>query len=268
MARGGMYDQLGGGFARYSVDVSWTVPHFEKMLYDNALLLRVYAHWWRATGSPLARRVVTETADWMLRELRTADGGFASALDADSEGREGAFYAWTPADARARPRARRRRLGGGGARASPRAGTFEHGTSVLQLPRDPGADEAERFADVRARLLAAREQRPRPGRDDKVVSGWNGLAVAALAEAGALLDRPDWVEAASATAHLLVDGTCATPRPRTRPGLRRRDRDDGARRRRRRPARAHVARRRRGRLGRRAGGLRATSPRGCSRWGR
>src|SRR5690606_10699944 len=105
MARGGIYDQLGGGFARYAVDATWTVPHFEKMLYDNALLLRVYTHLWRATGSALAGRVARETADFMLRELRTAEGGFASALDADSEdaaGRhaEGAYYVWTPAQLR------------------------------------------------------------------------------------------------------------------------------------------------------------------------
>jgi uncharacterized protein YyaL (SSP411 family) len=173
------------------------------MLYDNALLLRVYLHWWRATGSPLARRVVTETAGWMLRELRTHDGGFASALDADSEGREGAFYAWTPAELE-------RVLGAEDAAWAARmfvvtsAGTFEHGASVLQLPEDPPDADADRLADVRARLLAARERRPRPGRDDKVVSGWNGLAVAALAEAGALLDRPDWVEAATSAARLLV----------------------------------------------------------------
>src|SRR5215213_2882805 len=204
MARGGIYDQLAGGFARYSVDAGWVVPHFEKMLYDNALLLRVYAHWWRATGAPLAHRVVTETAGWMLRELRTEAGGFASALDADSEGREGAFYVWTPAELDDV-------LGADdGAWAAEvftvtDAGTFEHGSSVLQLLDDPPPGDAERFADVRARLLAARETRPRPGRDDKVVSGWNGLAVAALAEAGALLDRPDWVDAAVAAASLLTE---------------------------------------------------------------
>ncbi|NNH06669.1 thioredoxin domain-containing protein, partial [Cellulomonas fimi] len=202
MARGGMYDQLGGGFARYSVDATWTVPHFEKMLYDNALLLRVYAHWWRATASPLARRVVTQTADWMLRELRTGQGGFASALDADTGGVEGATYVWTPDDLRAV-------LGDDdGAWAADvlavtGAGTFEHGTSVLQLRADP--DDEDRLSSVRERLLAHRATRPQPARDDKVVSAWNGLAVAALAEAGALLDRPDWVEAATAAATLLVD---------------------------------------------------------------
>ncbi|WP_146901730.1 thioredoxin domain-containing protein [Cellulomonas aerilata] len=201
MARGGMYDQLGGGFARYSVDASWTVPHFEKMLYDNALLLRVYAHWWRADGSALAHRVVTETAGWMLRELRTPQGGFASALDADSEGREGAFYVWTPAQLA-------QVLGADdGAWAASvwgvtAEGTFEHGSSVLQLLADP--PDPERCSVVRERLAAAREDRPRPGLDDKVVSAWNGLAIAALAEAGALLDRPDWVTAATDAAHLLT----------------------------------------------------------------
>ncbi|WP_199424917.1 thioredoxin domain-containing protein [Actinotalea solisilvae] len=205
MARGGLYDQLGGGFARYSVDADWVVPHFEKMLYDNALLLRVYAHAWRLTGSALARRVVTETADWLLRELRTPEGGFASALDADSLGpdgrtHEGAFYAWTPESLTTA-------LGpddGGWAAHTFSVtveGTFEAGASVLQLRTDP--DDDARLADVRHRLLATRETRPRPARDDKVVTGWNGLAVAALAEAGELLDRPDWVAAAADAVHHL-----------------------------------------------------------------
>ncbi|GGK68967.1 thioredoxin domain-containing protein [Sphaerisporangium melleum] len=201
MARGGMYDQLGGGFARYSVDAGWVVPHFEKMLYDNALLLRVYAHWWRATGSPLARRVAVETAEWMLRELGTAEGGFASALDADSEGEEGRFYVWTPDQLR---EALGEEPGAWAASvfSVTREGTFEHGTSVLQLLSDPV--DREMLADVRASLLAARSARVRPGRDDKVVAAWNGLAIAALAEAGALFDRPDLVGAARAAAELLV----------------------------------------------------------------
>ncbi|MFI6325354.1 thioredoxin domain-containing protein [Nonomuraea sp. NPDC050556] len=205
MARGGMYDQLGGGFARYSVDAEWVVPHFEKMLYDNALLLRVYTHWWRATGTPLARRIALETADWMLRELRTEQGGFASALDADSEGEEGRFYVWTPEQLR-------EVLGDeDGAWATGLfevTGTFEHGSSVLQLLNDP--DDLPRFDRVRARLLEARAQRVRPGRDDKVVAAWNGLAIAALAETGAVFERPDYVEAAETAAGLLarlhVDG--------------------------------------------------------------
>ncbi|WP_225447717.1 thioredoxin domain-containing protein [Streptacidiphilus sp. P02-A3a] len=208
MALGGMYDQLGGGFARYSVDAGWVVPHFEKMLYDNALLLRVYLHLWRATGSGLARRVAVETADFLLAELRTSEGGFASALDADSLGpdgrnQEGAFYAWTPAQLAAV-------LGPeDGARAAAvfavtSEGTFEHGSSVLQLPDGDDGTDPVWFAAVRARLLAARAERPRPGRDDKIVAAWNGLAVAALAETGALLDRPDYLEAALAAAELLA----------------------------------------------------------------
>ncbi|HVT22184.1 MAG TPA: thioredoxin domain-containing protein [Mycobacteriales bacterium] len=193
MARGGLYDQLAGGFARYSVDAAWVVPHFEKMLYDNALLARVYVHWWRQTGSPLARRIATETCEWMLAELRTDEGGFASSLDADSEGEEGKFYVWAPDEV--------------GARAAEifsvtDAGTFEHGRSVLQLLRDP-ADPAA-YAEERARLLDLRAKRVRPGRDDKVVAAWNGLAISALSDCGALLDRPDFVRAAVACADLLV----------------------------------------------------------------
>ncbi|MFD3639673.1 thioredoxin domain-containing protein [Streptomyces sp. NBUL23] len=208
MARGGIYDQLGGGFARYSVDREWVVPHFEKMLYDNALLCRVYAHLWRTTGSDEARRIALETADFMVRELRTAEGGFASALDADSEdadGRhvEGAYYVWTPAQLR-------EVLGEDDAAFAAayfgvtEKGTFEEGASVLRLPGDTGPVDAARVADVRGRLLAAREERPRPGLDDKVVAAWNGLAIAALAETGAYFDRPDLVERATEAADLLV----------------------------------------------------------------
>ncbi|MEU9332355.1 thioredoxin domain-containing protein [Streptomyces sp. NPDC048290] len=208
MARGGIYDQLGGGFARYSVDREWVVPHFEKMLYDNALLCRVYAHLWRATGSELARRVALETADFMVRELRTAEGGFASALDADSDdgtGRhvEGAYYVWTPEQLR-------ETLGDEDAVLAARyfgvteEGTFEEGASVLQLPQQEEVFDAGRVESVRRRLLARRAERPAPGRDDKVVAAWNGLAIAALAETGAYFDRPDLVDAAVAAADLVV----------------------------------------------------------------
>jgi hypothetical protein len=202
MARGGMYDQLAGGFARYSVDERWVVPHFEKMLYDNALLLRAYGHLARLPGAPpSARRVAEETAGFLLRDLRTPEGGFASALDADTEGVEGLTYAWTPAQLL-------EVLGDDAAWAAEllvvtSAGTFDHGSSTLQLPDDP--DDPERFARVRAALLAARNRRPQPARDDKVVTAWNGMAVLALAEAGAALGRPDWVAAAGETADLLLD---------------------------------------------------------------
>ena len=202
MARGGMYDQLGGGFARYSVDAGWVVPHFEKMLYDNALLARVYANLWRRTGSELARRVAEETCDWMLRELRTGEGGLAASLDADSEGAEGKFYVWRPAELRAV-------LGpqdgefAAQAFGVTEAGTFEHGASVLQRRADP--QDAHRFARVRDALLAARGSRVRPARDDKVVAAWNGLAISALAECGLLLGRPDLIMAARDAAALLAE---------------------------------------------------------------
>ncbi|RKE20892.1 thioredoxin domain-containing protein [Streptomyces sp. TLI_171] len=205
MARGGIYDQLGGGFARYAVDATWTVPHFEKMLYDNALLLRVYLHLWRATGEPRARRIALETADFLLRDLRTPEGGFASALDADSldpaSGKtvEGAYYAWTPEQLT-------QVLGEADAALAVElfdvTGTFEHGSSVLQLPQDP--EDLTAYRAIRERLAQARAERPAPARDDKVVAAWNGLAIAALAEAGALLERPDLIEAAERAADLLV----------------------------------------------------------------
>jgi uncharacterized protein len=201
MARGGIYDQLAGGFARYSVDAGWVVPHFEKMLYDNAQLARVYAHWWRRSGVDLARRVALETCDWMIAELGTAEGGFASALDADSDGAEGTYYVWSPAEI----------VGVLGTDdgdyaleqfAVPAAGNFEHGRSVLRLPADP-ADQ-QRFDRIRSALLAARAGRRRPARDDKVVATWHGLAIAALADAGLVFDRADLVAAARAAADLLA----------------------------------------------------------------
>ncbi|MFL6158282.1 MAG: thioredoxin domain-containing protein [Marmoricola sp.] len=202
MARGGIYDQLGGGFARYSVDARWVVPHFEKMLYDNALLLGAYTSWYAVTGDGLARRIAVETADFMIRELGTAQGGFASALDADSEGAEGTFYVWTPAQLA-------EALGAeDGAWAAAllsvtQGGTFEHGSSVLQLLSDP--DDPARWARVRATLLEARAARERPARDDKVVAAWNGLAVAALARAAGVLGEPRFLDAALGAGRLLRD---------------------------------------------------------------
>ncbi|KOS54033.1 thioredoxin domain-containing protein [Rhodococcus rhodochrous] len=202
MARGGIYDQLAGGFARYSVDAGWVVPHFEKMLYDNALLLRTYAHLARRTAAPWARRVTEETVEFLLRDLRTAGRCFASALDADTDGVEGLTYVWTPGQLA-------EVLGDDDAQWAAElftvtdAGTFEHGASVLQLRADP--EDAERYERVRAELFAARLQRPQPGRDDKVVTAWNGFAITALAEAGAAFGRADWVEAAVDCARTLLE---------------------------------------------------------------
>ncbi|MFT4164187.1 MAG: thioredoxin domain-containing protein [Microlunatus sp.] len=212
MARGGIYDQLAGGFARYSVDAGWVVPHFEKMLYDNALLLGVYTHWWRRTQNPIGERVVAETVEWLVSELRTPEGGFAASLDADSlddHGRsaEGVYYAWDPAELSAV-------LGvddgawAAGVFGVTAQGTFEHGRSTLQLIGDPDPD---RLASVRERLRTARERRPRPGRDDKVVAAWNGWLIAALVEAAGVFGRPAWLTLAREAAELIwqvhwVDG--------------------------------------------------------------
>jgi uncharacterized protein YyaL (SSP411 family) len=201
MARGGIYDQLAGGFARYSVDAGWVVPHFEKMLYDNALLLRVYVHLWRATGDEWARRVADETAGFLIRDLGTPDGGFASALDADTEGVEGLTYVWTPDQLIEVLGADDGRWAAEQFEVTDR-GTFEHGASTLQRLYEP--DDATRYESVRARLLAARAQRPQPERDDKVVTAWNGLAIAALAEHGVLTGADASVAAARRAADLLA----------------------------------------------------------------
>jgi uncharacterized protein YyaL (SSP411 family) len=200
MARGGIYDQLAGGFARYSVDASWVVPHFEKMLYDNALLLRAYAHWARRTGNPLARKVTRETARFIVDDLGAGDM-FTSSLDADTSGVEGLTYVWTPTQLRDL-------LGDDDGRwaaelfAVSDAGTFEHGSSVLQLPADPA--DPDRFERVRAAMSAARATRPQPARDDKVVTAWNGFAITALAEASVALAEPGLLDAATACARAIV----------------------------------------------------------------
>jgi hypothetical protein len=217
MARSGMYDQLVGGFARYAVDRAWVVPHFEKMLYDNALLASVYLHWWRLTGEQTGARIAGETCDWMLGSLRTPQGGLASSLDADTvapdvggggggHGVEGLTYVWTQAElVRLLPDADDVAWAAELLQVT-QDGTFERGTSTLQLDRDVWADprQAARWRRIRAVLAQARARRPQPARDDKVVASWNGLAVAALAETGALLDRPDLVLAAEEVADLLL----------------------------------------------------------------
>ncbi len=205
MASGGIYDHLGGGFARYSVDQAWLVPHFEKMLYDQALLARVYLHAWQATGLDRFRQVLDETVGYVLRDLRHPDGGFYSAEDADSEGEEGLFYVWTADQVTAA-------LGGDGDLAdeamafygvSP-GGNFEGRTILNRLAHRGELDRPARIEDARRRLFGAREQRVRPGLDDKVLTEWNGLMLAALAEAAAATGRADWLEAAVATGEFLL----------------------------------------------------------------
>jgi uncharacterized protein YyaL (SSP411 family) len=215
MAAGGIYDQLGGGFARYSVDAAWLVPHFEKMLYDNALLASAYLHGWQALGHDRYRRVCEETLDWMLREMRGPEGGFYSALDADSEGEEGRFYVWTPEQIRAvlvdpAPDTANR------IKFSPRQaeslmrfygiserGNFE-GANILHLAGGVGTPEPEGLAEMRQALYEARAKRVWPGLDDKRLASWNALAISALAEAGAALERDDYLDAARQCADFVL----------------------------------------------------------------
>jgi uncharacterized protein YyaL (SSP411 family) len=202
MYAGGLYDHLGGGFARYSVDAVWLVPHFEKMLYDNALLARAYLHGWQTLGPQRYRRVCEETLDWMLREMRGPEGGFYSALDADSEGEEGRFYVWTPKQIR-------EVLGGDADQVIEHYGVSEggnfEGANVLHLAGGPEGVEPVGLPGARRALLEAREGRVRPGLDDKRLTSWNALAIAALADAGAVLGRGDYLEAARACADFLLE---------------------------------------------------------------
>jgi uncharacterized protein len=206
MAAGGIHDVLGGGFSRYSVDATWTVPHFEKMLYDNALLARAYLHGWQASGDEDLRAVCVETLEWALREMRGPEGAFYSALDADSEGVEGRFYVWTLAElhevlGQDAPAA----IAWLGAEAEGNFTDPHHpqpGLNVLE-DRGPRPDAATRER-IRALLLAARERRVRPGLDDKRLTGWNALMVAALADAGAALAQPRYLDAAAGCAAFLL----------------------------------------------------------------
>ena len=228
MARGGLFDQIGGGFHRYSVDAQWLVPHFEKMLYDNALLARAYVEAAQAVaplgashalpqgGAPVAaffRQVAKDTLDWALREMLLPEGGFASSLDADSEGEEGRFYVWTLEEIE-QAVGRSEAMFVAGAYGASRQGNFEGGRNVLSLPlgipelaRAQATDEGEvrlRLAGARTRLLQARERRPRPGRDDKVLADWNGLLIGALAFAGRVLDERRYVDAAARAADMVL----------------------------------------------------------------
>jgi len=197
MASGGMYDQVGGGFARYSVDERWLVPHFEKMLYDNALLARAYLHGWQVTGDELFRRVSIETLDWALRELRGPEGAFLSALDADSEGVEGKFYVWSVDELRAV-------LGDDADAAIAYFGATEGGNFDGSNILTRGAEEPERLPEIRAKLYEARSERVWPGLDDKRIASWNALMISALADAGAVLERTDYLEAASRCADFVL----------------------------------------------------------------
>jgi uncharacterized protein YyaL (SSP411 family) len=193
MAAGGMYDQLGGGFHRYSTDSRWLVPHFEKMLYDNAQLALAYLHAWQVTGREPYRRVVRETLDYLLREMRDPAGGFWSAQDADSEGEEGRFFTWTGAELAA--------AGAAGILGALPGGNWE-GTNVLWMPE--GLDAPRPSDEQRRRLFEQRERRVHPATDDKVLAAWNGLAVSALAEAGRVLAEPRYISAAAAAADFVL----------------------------------------------------------------
>jgi uncharacterized protein YyaL (SSP411 family) len=219
MATGGIYDQLGGGFHRYSTDARWLVPHFEKMLYDNALLARVYLHAYQVTGRPLYRRVAEETLDYVIREMRPqsepCDGfdGFYSAQDADSEGEEGKFFLWTPDEVRSILDDEEAEIFCRYFDVTPR-GNFE-GKNILNVKVDlstaaaaAGMDEDSFRAIIntsRHKLFQAREKRVKPGRDDKVLTAWNGLMLAAFAEASRVLNRSDYRQVAECNAEFVLN---------------------------------------------------------------
>jgi uncharacterized protein YyaL (SSP411 family) len=213
MALGGVYDQLGGGFHRYSVDERWRVPHFEKMLYDNAQLLHLYTEAYQLEPRPLWRKVVEETAEYVRREMTDARGGFYATQDADSEGEEGKFFVWTPEQVREVLSPELAEVALRHFRITP-AGNFEHGTTVLEavvaveeLARElqlPVEEVERRLGEARRQLFEAREKRVKPGRDDKLLAGWNGLMIRGLAFAGHVFERTDWVELARRSADFLL----------------------------------------------------------------
>ncbi len=232
MAAGGIHDQLGGGFHRYAVDAAWTIPHFEKMLYDNALLARAYLLGWLATGQARLRQVAGATLDFMLDELATPEGGLASSLDADSEGEEGRFYVWTAGEVRSVLSNAALEEIAGAAWGITSEGNFE-GRTVLAMAQDEAAMEArfagevpdwrQKLGEARRRLLEARGRRQRPARDDKVLTAWNGLALVSLAEAARILPGPRYLAAAQRLAVFLLD------KPRLNGGLARSWRNGQAR---------------------------------------
>jgi uncharacterized protein len=213
MANGGIYDQLGGGFARYSVDQYWLVPHFEKMLYDNALLSRLYLEAYQATGEEFYKRIAEETLDYVVRDMTSPEGGFYSAEDADSEGEEGKFYVWMPEEMRGELNAEEATIAERYWDVTAR-GNFE-GKNILYVPRPPEAVAAEfgispeelweRVKEIRSKLLAARERRVRPGRDEKILAAWNGLMLRSFALAARVLKREDYREVAERNAAFLLD---------------------------------------------------------------
>ncbi|HTT40344.1 MAG TPA: thioredoxin domain-containing protein [Burkholderiales bacterium] len=212
MAEGGIYDQLGGGFCRYSVDEQWAIPHFEKMLYDNGPLLRLYVHAWLATGEPLFRRVCEETAQWVMREMQSPEGGYYSSLDADSEHEEGKFYVWSQEEV-ARLLSDEEYAVAGACYGLDRPPNFEgrHWHLRIAKPLERVADALgistalarDRLDSARAKLWQARERRIRPGRDEKILTSWNGLMIQGMAYAGRALGREDWLASARKATHFL-----------------------------------------------------------------
>ncbi|MVF22908.1 thioredoxin domain-containing protein [Methylocaldum sp. BRCS4] len=216
MAEGGIYDHIGGGFARYSVDTAWEIPHFEKMLYDNGVFLSLYAEAWRATQDPLFRKVSEETAEWAVREMQSPEGGFYSSLDADSEGEEGKYYVWNRAEIKDLLSSEEYAVVElhYGLDRSPNFEGHWHlhvETPLREVAARLSTDQAEaerRLASARATLFQAREKRIRPGRDDKVLTAWNGLMIKGLASAGRLLERKDWIDAADRAFEFLRRELC------------------------------------------------------------
>ncbi|MBI4304590.1 MAG: thioredoxin domain-containing protein, partial [Chloroflexi bacterium] len=203
MAGGGIYDQIGGGFHRYATDSHWLVPHFEKMLYDNALLSQVYLHAYLVTKTPLFRRVAEETIDYILREITGPEGGFYSTQDADSEGKEGKYYLWTPDEITDILGEKTARVVNDYFGITPQ-GNFE-GRNILHVPGNLPSEEPDIIKQAKAFLLRKREKRIHPGLDDKILSSWNGLMLSSLAESAGVFDRKDYLETAVANGSFLLN---------------------------------------------------------------